>query len=152
VTYHRWEAGFRQYLDSKQEAELQRYTALCQQVTKQFSAISLAVKLIISHLQSMPASLSPSASSSSSSSSPSPASLASLLRSVQDGEREKLQLTIAMQELSSQYVVVLQQPFHPQYHAEMSELRLRMQPVVETINDALTELRIELRYRRRQRP
>ena len=65
MTYHRWEAGFKQYLDSRQEAELHRYTALCQQVTKQFSSISLAVKLVIAHLQSMPASSSPSPSSSS---------------------------------------------------------------------------------------
>ena len=146
-TYHDWAAAFTAYTRQHDthaappsDADLLAFTDTCTQVTQHFRTLSLQVKLVIAHLQSLPPSSPPSTP---------PAALAQLLSSVQAEEQAKLRLTVEMQQLTSRWVVERKEPFAREFHEEQSRVRERMGEVVDAINDLLTEIRVEATYKQR---
>ena len=133
LTYSAWQSGFRHYLACKQESDLLAYTAHCQHATTAFQQLSLHVKLCIARLHTIDAH-----------------DWAAQLEEVQRLEREKLGLTVAMQELSSEWVVRRKEEFSGELQEQLLVRRRRMDEVVEAINDILTEAKYEVRYRKQQ--
>ena len=84
LTYSAWQAAFRQYIAGKEESDLHAFTAHCQHTTASFQQLSLQVKLCIAQLQSTDN-----------------GQWAEQLQEVQRLEKEKLGLTVAMQEVTS---------------------------------------------------
>ena len=133
LTYSAWQAAFRTYLASAHESDLLAFTAHCQHVTAAFQQLSLQVKLCIAQLQR-----------------PNSEEWAQQLQAVQRLEKEKLGLTVAMQELSSEWVIRRQEPFSGELQQQLMVRRRRMDEVVEAINDILTEAKYEVRYKKQQ--
>lgn len=133
LTYSAWQASFRHYLSTKREADLHAFTSHCQQATTAFQQLSLQVKLCVAQLQVAASS-----------------EWAEQLQAVQRLEREKLELTVGMQEVSSEWLVVRKEEFSSELQEQMSVRRRRMDEVVEAINDILTEVKYEVRYKKQQ--
>ena len=131
LTYSAWQAAFRHYTASKEESDLHSFTTQCQHATTAFQQLSLQVKLCIAHLQSIHSD-----------------EWAVQLQEVQRLEREKLGLTVAMQELTSEWVVRRKEEFSSELQEQLLVRRQRMDEVVEAINDILSEAKFEAHYRK----
>ena len=134
LTYSAWQSAFRSYMSGKSENDLQAFTTHCQHATIAFQQLSLQVKLCITHLLTIDSS----------------SQWADQLQTVQRYEKEKLQLTVMMQEVTSEWVIRRKEEFSSEFQAQLLEKRERMEEVVEAINDIMTEVRIEVNYKKKQ--
>ena len=131
LTYSAWQSAFRHYVASKAESDLHAFTAHCQQATIAFQQLSLQVKLCAAHLQSLHS------------------EWADELQAVQRLEKEKLGLTVAMQELTSEWVIGKKQEFSSELQAQLLVRRQRMDELVGKINDIMTEARYFVHYKKK---
>ena len=132
-TYSNWHSSFRAYVGGAEERDLLAYTACCQHCTAAFQQLSLQVKLCIAHLQSIDS-----------------RQWAEQLQEVQRLEREKLGLTVAMQELTSEWVIARKEEFSSELQQLLDVRRRRMDELVEAINDIMAEVNVEVHYRKQR--
>ena len=134
LAYSAWQSAFRLYIaQHDDERDLLAFTSHCQHATLAFTRLSLQVKLCIAQLQTAGSDEWPP-----------------LLQEVQRLEKEKLGLTVGMQELTSEWVVRRKEPFSSELQAQLSVRRERMDEVVEAINDILTEVKYDVNYKKQQ--
>jgi hypothetical protein len=137
--YAEWEQTFRNYIQSKSENELKLYTALSVEVTEKFRNISVGVKQIEAEIQAKELETQFSQDLNAK-------DMYNLIRTVQLNEKSKLELTIAIQLLQSEYVIHRKTEYDEHYQQELINLRQRLAVIKQNINEALEEIRLEINY------
>jgi len=121
-TYASFREAFDKFVDDKDSAA---FSTACDTITKKFAAISMAVREIAPQLPEM---------------------WASKVRAIQELEKSKYEETILMRGLQAKHIVVTKDIYNPDFVQADREHRRKINDLIESINDILEDLVIEVRY------
>mmetsp|Transcript_8466 Transcript_8466/g.16013 ORF Transcript_8466/g.16013 Transcript_8466/m.16013 type:complete len:149 (-) Transcript_8466:50-496(-) len=120
-TYAEMGVFFKTYLE---DHDIKRYQSLCKAVTTKFQQIGKDILVIEEKLRTA-----------------GKVGWASMIRKIQEAEKEKLQLTVKTQVLQTKYIIDRSSKEDPAYQEQLKKGRVRMSEIIEEINDILEEFK-----------